>query len=153
MRRARSRNQPSSCVQGAILVELALVLPFLVLLMLTAVDLGLILWEYKIVQNAAREGARFSALPRNWISPWNPIATDADIKQRVLDYLQQEGIAGVTANDVTVNQHYLIPSGPITPFGSEVTVTYNRALLVPGAGLLPFGTMTLTGRAVFRNFY
>ena len=154
MKPARSRNgRRTSRAPGAVLVELALVLPLLVILLLTSVDLGLILWEYQVLQNAAREGARFSALPRNWISPWNPIATDTDIKQRVLDYLQQEGIMTVVAADITVNQQFPIPAGAITPFGSEVTVTYNRALLVTGAGLLPFATMTLTGRAVFRNLY
>jgi hypothetical protein len=135
------------------MVELALVLPLLVLLLLTAVDLGMVLWEYQIVQAAAREGARFSALQRNWIDPRNPIATDTAIKQRVLDYLLEEGITTVTAGDITVNQRFPIPAGAVTPFGSEVIVTYNRALLVPGAGLLPFATITLTGRGVFRNFY
>jgi Flp pilus assembly protein TadG len=141
-----------SAEQGTALVELAIVLPFLVTLFLAAVDLGVVLREHQILQNAAREGARFSALPRNWVSPVNPTATLDSVQQRVVDYLAQENITVAKAN-VTVNQQYPITVGSMTVTGSQITVTYTRSLVVAGAPLLPAAQVSLTGQSVFRNLY
>jgi uncharacterized membrane protein len=138
--------------RGAALVELALTLPLLTLLFLTIIDLGLVIREHQVLQNAAREAARFSALPLSWIDPRNPVATEAAIKQRLVDYCQQEGIT-VAPGQITVNQQYPIDVNGFTVRGSEVIVTYTRSFLIPGAPLLPFAQMTLSGRAVFRNLY
>ena len=134
------------------LVELAIVLPLLALLLLAVIDLGIVIREHQILQNAAREGARFSSLPKNWISPINPGASEALIKQRVVDYLAQENIT-VNAADITIDQLYPIPVGGLTLRGSRITVTYNRPLLFAGAPLLPFAQVTLAGQSVFRNLY
>ena len=137
--------------RGTALVELAMLLPLLVVVFASAVDLGLLLREYAILQNAAREGTRFSALPRNQINPAvNPGATAALIQQRVVDYMAQENITVGTAN-IAVNQQYPIQVGSLTVRGSEVTVSYSRKLLV--AGFLPLTQVTLTGHAIFRNLY
>ncbi len=139
--------------RGAVLVELAIVLPLLALLFLTIIDLGLVVRESQVLQNAAREGARFSALPVSWIDPLNPVATEAAIKQRVTAYCQEEGIV-VDPADVTVNQRQAIDvGGGVTALGSEVVVSYERPFLIPGAPLLPFTRVRLVSRAVFRNFY
>jgi Flp pilus assembly protein TadG len=135
-----------SAERGAVLVELAIILPFLVTLFLTVVDLGIILREFQILQNAAREGARFSALPQNSVSPTNPTATVDAIQQRVVDYLAQENIT-VSKSSVTVNQQYPITIGALTVQGSQITVTYQRSLLLPAR------LITLTGQSVFRNLY
>lgn len=138
---------------GAVLIEIAFVLPLLALLFLMVVDVGLAIREHQLLQNAAREGARFSSLPANWISPLNPLATEAAIKQRVIDYCLEESIT-VNSGDITVNQNYPIPiSGGLISRGSEIIVTYNRQLLILGAPILPTGSMQLTGRSVFKNLY
>lgn len=150
-----NKNKRLSCnksEKGAVLVELAIVLPLLALIFLTIIDLGLVIREHQILQNAAREGARFSTLPMNWINPRNPGATANAIKQRVIDYCQQEGLA-VGLEDVTLNQLYPIDVGGLTAYGSEVTVTHESTLLIPGAPLIPVGQLNLAGRAVFRNLY
>jgi Flp pilus assembly protein TadG len=141
-----------SVERGVALVEFAIVLPFLVTLLLIAVDLGVVIREHQILQNAAREGARFSALPQNWVSTVNPTATLDAIQQRVVDYLAQENIT-VDKGSVTVNQRYPIKAGSLTVFGSQITVTYTRSLVIAGAPLLPLGQVTLTGQSVFRNLY
>lgn len=138
--------------RGAALVELAMILPLLALVFLVVIDLGLILREHQILQNAAREGARFSSLQKNEIAPTNPTANENTIKQRVIEYLAQENIS-VIAGDITVDQEHPITVGVFTLTGSEITVTYNRSLLIPGAPLLPFSQLTLTGQSVFRNLY
>jgi hypothetical protein len=140
--------------RGAVLVELAIVLPLLALIFLTVIDLGLVIQENQILQNAVREGARFSSLPTSWVDPVrNPTASAAEIRQRVTDYCLEEGIV-VDPADIAVNQRYPISlPGGLTVFGSEVIASYDRAFLIPGAPLLPFAQVRLTRRAVFRNLY
>ncbi len=47
--------------QGVALVEFALVLPLLLLLCLTVVELGRAFWHYKVLVQSAREAARYLA--------------------------------------------------------------------------------------------
>lgn len=155
MRRAHNcylRSDDKRDARGAVLVEFALILPLLVLIMLVIVDLGWVLRETQILENAAREGARFSAIDVNEVGPQHPAATIARVKQVVIDYCSQENLT-VQATDISVNQAYPIPIGTRTETGSEVTITYQRQFLIPGIGLLPSGQMTLVGRAVIRNLY
>ena len=147
-----NRKRSTAGGEGAILVELAIVLPLLALMFLTVIDLGLVIWEHQVLQNGVREGARFSTLPMNWINPRNPGATENEIRQRVIDYCQDEGIT-LDPGNITVDQQFPIDVGGLTVLGSEVTVAYDRTFLVPGAPLLPFPQVRLTGRAVFRNLY
>ncbi len=147
MRQARKSEQ------GTALVEIAMVLPLLAVLFLATIDLGIAIREHQILQNAAREGARFSALPRNWINPLvNPGASEGAIKDRVIEYLAQENIT-VDANSISVDQQHPITIGALTVWASEITVRYDRSLLIAGGPLLPFATVTLTGQSLFRNLY
>ena len=135
------------------LVELAFAIPIMTLIMVLIVDVGLIVREHQVIQNAAREGARFSCLPENWVSPVNPGATIAAIQQRVVDYAAQEGII-FNSGDVTASQNYPIPiSGGLTAYGSVVTVYYTRSMLIGAIPLLPTNSMTLAATSLFRNLY
>jgi Flp pilus assembly protein TadG len=148
MKQAHNRNE-----RGAALVEMAMVLPLLVIVFLVTIDLGIVIREQQILQNAAREGARFSALPKNWINPVvNPGASENAIKQRVIDYLALENIT-VAPGSISVDQQHAITIGAVTVWASEITVTYSRSLLFAGGPLLPFANVTLTGQSVFRNLY
>ena len=142
------RNQ-----RGTALVELALILPLLVVMFVGVVDFGLFIREHQILQNAAREGARYSALPANYmLMSSNPSAIESSIKNRVVTYLQQENITVATSN-VTVNQLYPVDIGGgsgLTATASEVVVSYSRSPLVGGS---LFGPVVLTARSVFRNCY
>ncbi|MFY9556133.1 MAG: TadE family protein [Blastocatellia bacterium] len=165
------KGDPDKRDAGAILIELALVMPFLVILFITIVDLGLLIREHQVLQNAAREGARFSSLPQNCIS-CRPVAcadcvggcggpgcktqaqVQAAIAAHVVNYMAQEGIT-ISASNITINQCFPISvtvgGSTITAFASEVTITYDRALLVSPSPAV--GDATLTGRAVFRDLY
>ncbi len=134
------------------MVEFALMLPLLALIVVVIVDLGWVLRETQILENAAREGARYSAIDINQVGAIHPNATIAQIKQVVINYCAQENIT-VAAGDITVDQNFQMPVGGFNVTGSEVTITYQRQFLLPGTGLLPSGQMTLVGRAVIRNLY
>ena len=155
--------------RGAIIIELALIMPLLVIIFAIIIDLGLVVREHQIIQNAAREGARFSSLPQNCIA-CRPVlcsscvgvcgATNcktqadvlAEIQNRVISYLAQEGIT-ITAGDITISQSQVITINGVNSTASEITISYDRTLLLNGAPLLPGGDVTLSGRATFMNLF
>ena len=51
--------------RGAELIEMALVLPLLMLIIMGIMDFGFLFREMSVVTNAAREGARAGILPTN----------------------------------------------------------------------------------------
>jgi Flp pilus assembly protein TadG len=148
-RKQRARNNQA----GTVAVELAIVLPILALLLVGAIEFGSIVRDHQVLQNAAREGARFSALESNEIAGPSASTIEQRIKDRVIAYLANENIT-VSAGDIDVNQAYPMSIGALTIQGSCVTVTYNRPFLIPGAkNFFPSLSSLLTGSAVFRNFY
>jgi Flp pilus assembly protein TadG len=69
--------------RGAELIELAFVLPILLLVVSAIMDFGFLFQRYEVVTNAAREGARMSTMPNY---------TDNDIRARVQQYLAASGL-------------------------------------------------------------
>ena len=172
MKRISSKSRKSRAKQqGSVIAELALMLPLMAIFVLGATDLGLIIREHQILQNAAREGARFSAQPINNIDSTNPTATANSIRDKVINYLASERITIASTNctadatipkqwncgAITIRQRYPIPTVvggvTITDYGSSVAVTYNRSFLFKGGSLFQFNSVSLNGNSVFRNLY
>jgi len=156
MKRVINRKQRTGCRQkGTVAVEMAIAVTLLATLLLGVMEVGSIVHDYQVLQNAAREGARFSANPANQLSTsQDPAGCLQTIQDRVVAYLQNENIT-VAEGNVVVDQAYPIPIGSLTVMGSHVTVTYSRSLIFPGVtSFIPsLGSLQLTGSAVFRNFY
>ena len=134
--------------KGVIAVEIALILPFLILLLLGALDFGLLVHRHQVIQNAAREGARFSAqhqIGQHGIS-------EADIQNRVVDYCSEQNVT-IAASDVTVSQNrdYMVGSTLIR--ASEITIDHSQTMMTPGMSALMGDPVTIRARGVFRNFY
>jgi len=156
--------------RGSAAIELCLMLPLLAMFVLGATDIGMIVREHQLVQNAAREGARFSALPANQIGT-GPNATPEAIRDKVINYLSQENITITTTactadatvakqwncGAITIRQQYPIPyvvnGTNLTDYGSSVQVTYNRAFLFSGGSLFQFNSISLNGQSIFHNLY
>jgi Flp pilus assembly protein TadG len=157
--------------KGSVTIELALMLPVIAIFVLGATDIGLIIREHQVLQNAAREGARFSSQPANKIDVSNPSATPNAIRDKVISYLAQEKITIAATNctadgtvakqwncgAITIRQQFPIPTVvggvTVTDFGSSVAVTYNRSFLFSGGSLFKFNNVSLTGNSVFHNLY
>jgi Flp pilus assembly protein TadG len=144
MRRTRNASRQ----RGAVLMELAIVLPLLVLIIMLVLEGSRLVRTHQILNNAAREGVRLSVQPENQ-------GSTADITTEVVTYATQNGVP-LAAGNVTINQSVLIP----TPSGvsiraSQVTVNYSYTLnyLAVLTWLGVPGTYTLQGAAEFRNFY
>lgn len=160
--------------RGSVIVELALMLPLIAIFVLGATDLGIIIREHQVLQNAAREGARFSAQPANNIDSTNPTATANSIRDKVIAYLAQERIT-IASTDctahgteakrwdcgaITIRQQspitVTVPGAggyTVTDYGSMISVTYNRSFLFKGGSLFKFNQVSLTGNSVFHNLY
>jgi Flp pilus assembly protein TadG len=105
--------------RGAELVELAVVLPLLLILIAGIVDFGFLLQSYEVVTNAAREGARIGVLPGY---------NTADIQGRVAAYVSAAGLAGTPTT--TVSQVSITPGGGGAAFPAvRVSVAYTHQYL------------------------
>jgi Flp pilus assembly protein TadG len=142
LRRARSER-------GAELIELALVLPILMLTFAGIVDFALMFQRFLAVSNAAREGARIAVLPGY---------TLADVQNRVTQYVQ-EGTGDATAAPVSTLTPVSIDSdggGPRPPFPAvrvRVTLTHTYLFLGPVSGFFgggSFSSITLAAGSTMR---
>ena len=70
--------------RGAELIEMALVLPLLMLIIMGIIDFGFLFREMNVVTNAAREGARAGILPE--------YDADANVADRVQQYMNASGM-------------------------------------------------------------
>jgi Flp pilus assembly protein TadG len=132
--------------EGAELIEMAIVLPLLLLLFMGMVDFGFLFQRFVVLSNAAAEGARVASLPGY---------TTADVIARVAAYAAESGISGAVN---TTRTPVALPGGAgAGPWpGSLVTVThvYNFQYVGPIAALFggtPNGGVTITSRATMRH--
>ena len=79
--------------RGVAAVELAVVLPFLLLLLLGIWEVGRMVEVQQLLTNAVREGGRQAS---------TGVKTVAQVKDEVVQYLKNNGISKVSASDVTV---------------------------------------------------
>jgi Flp pilus assembly protein TadG len=114
LRRVIRRNDA-----GAELIELAIVMPILVLLLLGIVDFAFLFQRWEVVTNSAREGARLGSMGTADI-PGGYV--DTDVRARAQSYLTASGlhatanigvdfdttddVNGVIVNTVTVSVSY-----------------------------------------------
>ncbi len=152
MRKPLDRKLPRFDQRGVIATELAIVLPFLLILFLSIVDLGMLIRNHQILENAAREGARYSSLPKNWVDPRNPPGSEDNIRQRIIDYCSESGIT-VEPAGITIDQNYSIAVGSRTFRASRIEVRYQETQLTPGTRLLVGDPVVITSEAIFRNLY
>lgn len=132
--------------RGAELIEMAIVLPILLLVFAAIVDFGFLFQRYEAVTNAAREGARVAVLPNY---------TQADVQARVQNYLAASGLTGAPTPYVNQNVTQTLPSGQ-TITVAEVVVWYPAGMqyLGPIAGLIGgggHGSMMLRATSVMRT--
>jgi len=146
---------------GTATVELALVVPLLLLLLMGIIEFGLLFEDYMILKNAAREGARTGATG----------ASTTAIANRV-----QDAAAQLSLEDLTITQKYGVydegsciwytlgdisgDAGMINdaPAGSPIKVEVSYPHPLVATGLLPSlednpgsGTINLTATATFRR--
>ena len=130
--------------RGAALVELAIVLPFLILLLMGIIELGLLFYNQQVLTNASREGARsgIARFDENSDDTFNK----SDIDTVVVSYCQDRLITfGTVPPPTIVLSPPLVGMNPGDPL--TVTVSYDYTFFVPK--ILKLGTgMELTAETV-----
>lgn len=106
--------------EGQSLVELAIILPVLMVILLGIIDFGRVFYAYVTITNASREGARYGSLH---------VFEDAAIEQRVID----EAATTVTIDPGEIAVSWDDPEHPNT-----VTVTVNHDFQTLFFGNLPY---------------
>jgi len=111
--------------KGTSVVEMAIVLPLLLILVFGVIEFGVCLYNKAVITNASREGARagiVQALSR---------PTESDIQGVVTNYAQQY-VINLGGASVFVDGNTAAPDAPCTAFGEDltVTVTYHYDFLV-----------------------
>ena len=132
------RNGKACRESGQSLVELALMLPFLALILLGILDLGRVFNAYITITNSAREGAFFAST----CLPAGTCASDAPIKAWVQAEAAGSGIA-ISATDVQVTHPSDSPGEPVIV---RVSVPF-RALSTMIGSFWGGGDLTLTSEA------
>ena len=136
--------------KGAAMVELAIILPILLIVLFAIIEFGLILYDKALITNASREGARQGIVFR-WdvgANIYNPY-TEADIQGVVNAYLDGGNRLIPPAAPVTN-----VPGGIFcTGAGSQLTVrvTYNYNFFVlPNFITSITGPMNLAAETIMR---
>lgn len=131
------------CESGSQLIEFMIVFPILMLLIAGILDFGMLLRNYEVVTNAAREGARVAVLEGY---------DQDDVQARVDQYMDAAGMGGpavVALADVPVTT----PAGTFTARSVTLNYTYQFVTL---SGFAPFfggefGTLPLQVVSVMRT--
>ena len=126
--------------RGQSIVEMALILPVLLLLIFGMIDFGRVLHSYLVVTAAAREGARSAAVQ----TAVADVIIDAKAAAATLDQAQL-----TVAVTYYQNSSGTVSAVPVRGFPVEVTVHYSVTIITPLLSALqnPF---PVTGRAVMR---
>jgi Flp pilus assembly protein TadG len=145
---------------GTQLLELALVLPLLLFLAMLVTEGADFIRVHQVLNNAAREGAKFSSMPENNCNTVpDPATCLTAIKAAVVNYADNNHVTITTANVVVDQQAaWVVPPGTTAGFWvSQVTVTYSYPIiyLKIAPGFIPANqtSILLKGRSQFRNFY
>lgn len=129
------KNSQKNSERGAALVELAIVLPLLLVMLAGMVEFGLLFYNKQVITNASREGARAGIAH-----------TTDDIKTLVDDYCESRLITFAVAHDVDTTV-----TGENGTYFSDlsVNVEYVYTFLLPG--LIGFSeTLTLKAQTVMK---
>jgi len=128
---------------GSQVVEMALVMPLLLVLVFGMVDFGFAIFDKAVITNAAREGARAAIV---YVHPARSQGeVEAVVSQKVTDYCSSYLLSFGGTSDPEVQVSEVGPSG--TPLTITVTYTYNYVAMSAFLGLDP---LPLQGRTTMR---
>jgi TadE-like protein len=130
---------------GTSTVEMALVLPLLLILVFAIGEFGVAFTQWQTLTNAAREGARVGVVFRG--AGCNAGTVSAEIQAAVDDYV---AASGLRTGDVSLTPAPTgVCGGTGTPLTVNATVPYQFQMLPGLAGLEP--EITLGATSVMRN--
>lgn len=145
MRRRTRSTAAGRRPRGQTLVEFAFVAPVFFFMIFAIIDFGRYVYYVQIINNAAREGARYAIVHGdNSFQPTGPGADDPKIESVVKNYA-----VGVIGNSAVLDINSVWGTPPGTPSnhrGQKVTVTvaYDFHPIIP---LVPIPGITIKGES------
>jgi len=131
-------RHPKRTRRATTVVEMACVLPVVLVLLFGTLDFAQVMYAYGTVADAARGGARYAMVHGSSSSaPVGPTANDATVKSQTLSYTP-----GLDASHLTITSSW--GSGTNTP-GSPVTVTATYNCQLAAGPLFGLGSIEVTG--------
>jgi len=124
--------------RGQSLVEMALILPLLLIVLFGIIDIGYYIFGYATVYQAARNGSEVAAQLPPFPSALSPVKTTDSCVTAILDGAQKEAILFPDLrNSVTIS----CPPGSTRAIGQQiqVAITYNIEPLTPLFQFISFG--------------
>jgi PKD repeat protein len=155
-------RRTTSASRGQALVEMAVILPVLLLLLLMAVDLGRVFFGWVGLQNAARIGASYAAIhPDAWSAPDNPVKQLA--RQQYADQMIADAEALNCDKDTNNDGAFTAADLPVPTFtnvvgssspyelGDHVSVTLNCTfeLITPVVNAIFTGGVPIDAKTTF----
>lgn len=143
-----SRGRRRHRTTGQAMVEFALVAPMFFLLIFSIIEFGRYVYYVQILNNAAREGARYAIVHGSQsFQPAGPAGDDPAVATVV-----RSDAAGVIGNGaiLTIHSDWHDPTRPLDPPSNvrghvvKVSVTYSFTSLIP---LVPLPPITITGES------
>jgi Flp pilus assembly protein TadG len=141
----RSRSTSGRRSRGQALVEFAFVAPIFFLLLFSIIDFGRYVYYVQILNNAAREGARYAIVHGgNSFQPTGPLPDDPTITSVVRNYAV--GVIGTGAAFTVTSTWGTPPGSPSNNRGQRVHVTISYAFhsLIP---IVPIPPITINGES------
>ncbi len=141
---------------GAAAVEMALVLPFLLIIIMGIIEFGRVLYSHQVITNAAREASRASATDfEPYTDAANRVLEPAGIPSPTESCSTSPSL-GYTGICQTI---VIIPVGTTTAQAHQVAISYNIAYMTPLGSLLEMIAgestwgegITITSTAVMRE--
>jgi Flp pilus assembly protein TadG len=129
--------------RGAVIVEFALVVPFISLIVFGVIDFSRAYGQMNALDSALREGARFGSKIKNI----NSVDYSKQVKVKVAEYATQYGFVGMDTSKVAVT--LTVSSGTNTEFITVTTTAHPISLqiLTRFLGVPP---LTISRSVVFR---
>ena len=127
---------------GTSVVEMAFVLPLLLLLVFAVGDFGIAFTRWNSLTNAVREGARAGVVFR---APCNAGTVTTDVQNTVASFAASSGLEAAKIVTTVTNAC----GGTGTPLTVAATSPYDYVAMSALAGLAP--TVNLKARTVMRN--
>jgi len=133
-------------------VEMAIVLPLLLLVVFGIIQFGLGWWLSEVITNGAREGARYGVVVADPPIPDYCCTTPPSVEERVQNYLNN---SGVDASLATITVGYTNAGVAVTYDTCKSGCEVNVSVSVPVRNLIPaffpLFPNDLTARAVMRH--
>ena len=127
---------------GTSVVEMAIVLPLLLVLIFAIGDFGIAYTQWNSLTNAVREGARSGVVFR---APCDAATVTSEVEDTVSNFAASSGLDGGAITTTVTNSC----AGTGTQLTVDSTIPYDYIAIAALAGLAP--TLNLSARSVMRN--